>query len=97
MLEIEGRSSIIEERRINEKAPELGLFQWLRGRFSSVTPTKTSRFCWAENCDYTCDFLEIITKHDDNIVLFYCRNMIDKPEFVEIIYYSFHSFLRMAY
>ena len=33
---------------------------------------KTSRFCWAENCNYTCDFFGFLTKHDAVIVLFCC-------------------------
>ena len=44
---------------------------------------KRSRFCLAENCDYIYDFFEMNSMHGGDIVLCYCRNMIDKQSAID--------------
>ena len=44
---------------------------WLWRRFSFGTPTKTSHFCWAGKCGYSCDFLEITRSTMTALCFFY--------------------------
>ena len=73
-----------EHKTEKEKAPDLGLFQWLRGRFSSVTQKSISRFCLAGKCGYSYDFL-IIKQPDCCIIATVWFSFVDRKSFFWLI------------